>query len=254
MPASRFQLGRLAFDRLSLSAAVRAVLQLARRGQCAYVVTPNADHVVRAEADQEFVRICTGADLVLADGMPVVWAARWLGDPLPERVAGSDLMPALCAAAAAEGLSIYLLGGLPGEAEKAVANLRARHPTLMVAGVDCPPFGFEHDAAASRLIVERINAVAPALVFVGVGSPKQEKWIAAHRHELRCGVLLGIGITIAFLAGTVRRAPVLMQQTGLEWLYRLVQEPRRLIRRYARDAAIIGIVWRERRRRKAGFQ
>ncbi len=254
--APRFRLGSLAFDRLSFAEAVRATLDLARAGKSAYVVTPNADHVVRAESDAAFVAICAGADLVLADGMPVVWAARLLGEPLPGRVAGSDLMPALCAAAAAaapaEVLSVFFLGGLPGEAEKAAKNVGARHPALVVAGLYSPPFGFETDEAECRRIVARINAVAPALVFVGVGSPKQEAWIAAWRAELRCGVLLGIGITIAFLAGTVKRAPVLMQKTGTEWLFRLIQEPRRLAARYAKDLAIVGIVVREWRRRRAG--
>lgn len=251
----RFRLGGLAFDRLSFADAVAATLALARTGGSAYVVTPNTDHIVRAETDASFVAICAGADLVLADGMPVVWASRCLGDALPGRVAGSDLMPALCAAAAAENLSIFLLGGLPGEAELAVANLHAVYPALLVAGTYSPPFGFETDLAECRRIVAHINAAAPAFVFVGVGSPKQEKWIAAWRHELRCGVLLGIGISIAFLAGTVRRAPQLMQKTGTEWLYRLVQEPRRLALRYARGLTIARIVWRERRRRRAaGFR
>jgi N-acetylglucosaminyldiphosphoundecaprenol N-acetyl-beta-D-mannosaminyltransferase len=249
---ARFRLGRLALDRVTRGEAVAAAVALAEAGRSAYVVTPNADHVVRAETDDDFVKICEGADLVLADGMPVVWASRLLGEPLPERVTGSDLMPALCAAAADAGLSIYLLGGMPGEAEAAAANLCARHPALRVAGTYCPPFGFEHDEAECRRIVGRINAVAPAFVFVGVGSPKQEKWIAAWRHELRCGVLLGIGITIAFLAGTVKRAPPWMQKTGTEWLYRLIQEPQRLFKRYAHDLAIVGIVLRERRKRLRG--
>lgn len=244
------RIGRIGFDLVDFDQAVARVMDLAGSGRGAYVVTPNTDHVVRAEKDPDFVRICHAADLVLADGMPLVWASRWLPQRLPMRIAGSDLAPRICAEAARLGLGVFLLGGMPGEAEKATDVLHASYPDLKVVGTLCPPFGFEQDQEECQRIVSAINRVRPALVLVGVGSPKQERWIDAWRDKLDCGVLLGVGATIGFMAGTLRRAPVLMQKTGTEWLFRMSQEPQRLVGRYARDLAILAIVfrtWREAR-------
>jgi N-acetylglucosaminyldiphosphoundecaprenol N-acetyl-beta-D-mannosaminyltransferase len=240
----RLTIGNLRVHPLTLEQALDRVLALAAARKAAYVVTPNADHVVRAETDAAFAKICEEADLVLADGMPLVWASRWLGARLPERVAGSDLMPGLCARAAATGARVFLLGGLAGEAELAAARLTAKFPGLQVAGTYFPPFGFDRDEAECRRIVAAINDARADLVFVGVGSPKQEAWIARWRSELACGVLLGIGTTIAFEAGTMPRAPRWMQHVGAEWLFRLAREPRRLARRYAHDLRFFLIAWR----------
>ncbi|MCX6111263.1 MAG: WecB/TagA/CpsF family glycosyltransferase [Proteobacteria bacterium] len=242
-------IGRLSVDVLDFPGAVRRIVDLAREHRAAYVVTPNADHVVRAQTDAEFVAIAQGADLSVADGMPLVWASRFLGQRLPQRVTGADLLPAICAEAAKQRMTVYLFGGLPGEAELASQRLEASCPGLLVVGCYCPPFGFEHNQELCQQIVSQINAVHPDFVFVGVGSPKQELWIARWRSELRCGVLLGVGIAIAFVAGTVRRAPRWMQVTGTEWLFRLVSEPRRLLRRYLHDVTFVAIVWRQMRRK-----
>ena len=247
--AQRLGIGRLRIDALSYSDAITAIMMLAEERRSAYVVTPNADHVVRAETDDDYRTVCEGADLVLADGMPLVLASLLLGRRLPGRVTGADLLPGLCAAATASDASVFLLGGLAGEADLAAARLTAEYPGLRVAGTYFPPFGFELDARENERIVAAINTVRPDLVFVGVGSPKQEKWIAQHRAQLACGVLLGVGIAIAFQAGTVRRAPRWIQKRGFEWLFRLSQEPRRLALRYWRNLAIFGIVLRTWRRR-----
>lgn len=240
----RVRIGKLAIDAVSFDAALERMVDLAANARGAYVVTPNADHVVRAEKDPSFVAICDDADLVLADGMPLLWAAALQGSPLPAKVSGSDVMPALCRRAAERGLKVFLLGGVGTEAEVAAENLRAASPGLQVAGTYSPPFGFENDAAECRRIVDLVNASGAHIVFVGVGSPKQEQWIARWRTELEAGVLLGVGISIAFAAGTRRRAPRLMQKTGTEWLFRLAQEPRRLAGRYLRDFQIFSIALR----------
>jgi N-acetylglucosaminyldiphosphoundecaprenol N-acetyl-beta-D-mannosaminyltransferase len=239
----RFRLGKLDIHALAFDEAIDRIITLAKTSRGAYVVTPNADHVVRAESDSSFVALCAGADLVLADGMPVVWAGRLMGQPV-EKISGSDLTPRLCAAAARAGTSVFLMGGMPGDAEGAAARLRHEHPALQIAGTYCPPFGFEHDQAECEKIVAMINASGARILFVGVGSPKQEAWIGRHRDQLACGVSIGVGITISFLAGTTRRAPKFMQRTGTEWIYRLLQEPGRLAGRYARDFAIIPIALR----------
>lgn len=244
----KVHIGYAAIDRISFRDAVQTIASLATERRAAFIVTPNADHIVRLEHDQEFQKIYAAADLVVADGMPLVWGSHLLKQPIPERITGSDLMPALCQEASEKALSVFLLGGMPGEAEQAISQLRTQFPQLLVAGFYCPPFGFERDAAECARIVDMINRTEPHFVFVGVGSPKQETWIAKHRAELRCGVLLGIGISIAFLAGTVQRAPAWMQRVGLEWLYRWTQEPGRLTSRYLRDFSILTIIWREWRR------
>ena len=243
LSATRFRLGRLFIDAIAFDDAVDRIMELAKTAKGAYVVTPNSDHVVRAESDDGFVALCAGADLVLADGMPVVWAGRLMHQPV-EKISGSDLTPRLCAAAAKQGVGIFLLGGMPGDADVAADNLRVVYPGLNVAGTYCPPFGFEHDTAECDRIVAAINGSGARLLFVGVGSPKQEAWIARHRHRLACGVSLGVGITISFIAGRTKRAPLIMQKTGTEWIYRLIQGPKRLTGRYLRDFAIIPIAWR----------
>jgi N-acetylglucosaminyldiphosphoundecaprenol N-acetyl-beta-D-mannosaminyltransferase len=219
--------------RVTLSEALAHVLELARGNGRDLVMTPNADHVVRLQRDAEFRDVYRHASLVLADGMSVVWAARILGTPLPERVAGSDLMPALCEAAARAGLRYYFVGGAPGDAEKAAAVLARRAGSDGCAGVDCPPFGFERDAAYVDGLVQRITQARPHIVCVGLGSPKQERLMVAIRDRLPgVGVLLGVGVTFSFVAGTIRRAPPLLRKIGLEWAWRLLSEPRRLWRRY----------------------
>src|SRR5262245_46886249 len=160
--------------------------------------------------------------------MLTVFASRLQGTPLPERVAGSDLISSLSAAAARQGRSIYLLGGSPGSAEGTRAVLQQRHPDLHVAGVDCPPVGFEGDPDAVERVARTVVQGAPDIVLVALGSPKQELLIARLRDRLPGAWWLGVGISFSFLSGHVRRAPRWMRRTGLEWLHRLVQEPRRL--------------------------
>ncbi len=177
------------------------------------------------------------ASLVLADGMPVVWASRLLGRPLPERVTGSDLAPALFAAAAERGgLRVFLLGAAPGVAERAATKIAQRWPAVQVIDTYSPRLGFERDPAENAEIQSRIAAARPDVLLVGLGAPKQELWVHAHRREIQAPVALCVGATLDFLAGQRERAPVWMRKTGLEWIYRLAGEPRRLAGRYARDA------------------
>ncbi|MHC5024872.1 MAG: WecB/TagA/CpsF family glycosyltransferase [Planctomycetota bacterium] len=204
-------------------------------GRGGWVVTHNLDHLRRRMQDEGFDDLCTEASVITADGMPLVWASRLQGEPLPERVAGSNLISTLSAAAAARDRSIFLLGGDPGTAEAAADVLRARHPDLVVAGCHCPPPGFEGDPQASERLVDAVVSAAPDVVFVALGSPKQERLIQGLRPLLPGTWWLGVGISFSFLCGDVRRAPHWMQRWGLEWLHRLVQEPRRLGRRYLID-------------------
>ncbi len=228
------------FDQVTIAEAVEIIERMIESREPHYIVTPNVDFLVQAMRDAELHRILFNADLVVCDGMPLVWASRWMGSPLPERVAGADLVPRLIEAAEQKGHRLYLLGATPEANEQAVANLRKFHPNLIVAGYYSPPFQplaeMNHDE-----IADRIRIAKPDLLLVCFGCPKQEKWMAMNCHALGVPVTMGVGATIDFLAGRVRRAPRWMQRSGTEWLFRLAQEPRRLFRRYLMDLQVFGV-------------
>ncbi len=234
--SERVRVAGVEIDNVTLTEAIERIDALVSRRAPALVVTPNVDHVVRMRRDATYAQLVHAADLVLADGQPLVWASRVRGTPLKARVAGSDLFPELCAHAAERGLRVFFLGGAPGAAEGARQVLMERHPKLCVAGVHCPPMGFERDATASRAALEAVRNAAADIVFVGLGSPKQEFWIRDHMHQYPPAVSIGVGVSFSFVAGQVRRAPQWMQRVGLEWLHRVAQEPRRLWRRYFVDS------------------
>lgn len=211
-------------------------------GRGGSIVTANVDIVRAATRDTALAELVAAAELVVADGMPVVWAGRLAGVSVPERVTGSSLVFSLAERAAAESRPVYLLGGDPGVPQEAARVLRARYPGLTVAGTDAPPFGFEADEAAAHDVIERVVAAGPALVFVGLGFPKQERLIARLRAKLPDAWYLGCGAGIAMAAGQFSRAPEALQRVGGEWLHRLALEPRRLARRYLRDDAPFALV------------
>ncbi|MFZ5918247.1 MAG: WecB/TagA/CpsF family glycosyltransferase [Chloroflexota bacterium] len=218
---------------------IGAFITAARRdGRLRQIATVNADFVVKSFQDPELLDILQHADMLTADGMPLVWGARLLGVPLEGRVTGADMVPALAQRAAQEGWSLYFLGAAPGVAARAGEILQERYPGLEIAGVYSPPLStiFEMEPA----IVERINASGADVLLVAFGNPKQEKWINMHRTALTCAVAVGVGGSFDFIAGQTKRAPAWMQKSGLEWLYRLLQEPRRLWKRYVVDMAGFG--------------
>jgi N-acetylglucosaminyldiphosphoundecaprenol N-acetyl-beta-D-mannosaminyltransferase len=215
------------FDALTEEQVVARVMEGLRIGRGGWIVTPNVDICRRVGRDPGALALIGRASIVVADGMPLVWASR-LGDkPLPERVTGASLIFSLSAAAAAGGRSVYLLGGEPGVPDKAAAELVSRSPGLRVAGTEAPPPGFGLD-----LVRERLAAARPDIVFAGLGFPRQEQVIAAVAPGLPGTWFVGCGAAIPFAAGALRRAPEWMQQAGLEWAWRLASEPRRLFRRY----------------------
>ncbi len=244
----RVRLFGVDIDAVGMPQAVSIITDWVRGPQtaCRYVVTPNVDHMVMLEHHAAFRAVYDDADLVLADGWPVVWAARLVARPLPGRVAGSDLVPALMQAAAACPLRVFLLGAAPGVAERAARVIESRWPGADVVGVYSPPLGFEHDEAENERILQRVEAAAPDLLVVGLGAPKQELWVHRHRDRIGAKAALCVGATIDFLAGERKRAPRWMRATGLEWLHRVLSEPRRLARRYARGAWVFPqLVWRQ---------
>ena len=224
----RIEVTDIAFDALTLDGAVGRICQLARRRPASTVVTPNVDIVVLAHRDPRLRQAIAAATLVLADGQPIVWASRLRPPGLPGRVTGADLVPALAARAAQEGLSLFLCGAAPGVAERAAEELRRRHPSLRIVGVAAPP----REELDSPALIEEINGARADILVLAFGAPIQEIWMERHRERLAVGVAIGAGAGIDFLAGVQRRAPAWMQRAGLEWAYRLAREPRRLWRRY----------------------
>lgn len=233
--------GPLRVDPVTRAGCVAHVMRELDAGRGGWLLTANLDNLRLCERDPDYLALCREASLVVADGMPLVWASRLQRTPLPERVAGSDLIGALCAALAGAGRAVYLLGGAQGDAEQAARVLRERAPGLRVAGVAAPAPGFERDPEAQASVFEGVRAARPDLVFVALSKPNQERQIARLRQQLPRAWFVGVGITFSFLAGRVRRAPAWMQHGGLEWLHRLAQEPRRLSRRYLVDGVPLGL-------------
>jgi N-acetylglucosaminyldiphosphoundecaprenol N-acetyl-beta-D-mannosaminyltransferase len=226
------RLGAASIHPVDEPGAIGHVIRQLQAGRGGWVVTHNLDHLRRLERDAAFAALCRSASLRVADGMPLVWASRIQGQRLPGRVAGSSLINTLSAAAAEVGMSIYLLGGNPGTAERAGEILAQRYRGLRLAGAACPAVGFEADAAYVERLKRELIAAAPDIVYVGLGSPKQERLIAELAPLLPEAWFLGVGISFSFVCGEVIRAPRWVQRAGLEWLHRLIQEPGRLFRRY----------------------
>ncbi|QHI99879.1 WecB/TagA/CpsF family glycosyltransferase [Xylophilus rhododendri] len=212
------------------------------------VVTTNVDHLVRLDrATAEFVALYRDADAIFADGMPLVWASHYLAEtPLPERVTGADLFVTLAERAAALRLPIFVVGGMPGDEPQLTAELSARFPGLQVE-VYSPSMQFSADGIEGYEAVRRIARSQPAMVFVCLGMPKQETWAMLHRSSLATSVVMCVGAALEFALGHKRRAPLWMQRHGMEWLWRLATEPRRLWRRYlVQSVRFIRLLWNER--------
>ncbi len=198
-------------------------------GRPRQVVTVNPEFVVMAQWDREFRDILNGADLALPDGVGLLWASKLLGNPLKERVAGSDLVEQLAARASRLGYSLYLLGAMPGVGDQAARALQRRHPGLRIAGT----YPGSPDPTEDEEIVCRVRAASPDILLVAYGAPTQDRWIRRNLERLGVPVSIGVGGALDFVSGTVKRAPPLVRRLGLEWLYRLTIEPwrwRRMLR------------------------
>jgi N-acetylglucosaminyldiphosphoundecaprenol N-acetyl-beta-D-mannosaminyltransferase len=231
-------------DAVTLDEAVDQVVALV--GQGGSIVTMNVDHAVLLERHVGLQDAYRAAAHRYADGMPLVWLSRLVGRPLPERVTGADLVPAVLARAEAVGLSVHLVGGSPQAALAAREAVLARHPLLRWTGQESPERGFERDPIVAAAVVAAVSSAAPDVVLVCLGAPKQEEWALRHGAELPGSVLLCAGAAVDFLAGTAVRAPQWVQRAGMEWLFRLLKEPGRLWRRYlVQDRAFFRLAVRE---------
>jgi len=228
----RIRVGKLPIDVVSFEGALDVIDHLVSAGNGGTVFTPNVDHIVMAEHDERFQKAYQASSLSLVDGTPVLWASRLLGTPLPVKVSGSDLVMPLMERAAERGYRVYFLGGAPGIAELAREKLHAALPKLQIVGIDASRIDVSGDMKDADEVVDRIRAVRPDLVLVALGAPKQELWSQARLNLLKPAVLIGVGASLDFVAGVQKRAPRWMSSVGVEWLYRLAQEPRRLAARY----------------------
>ena len=246
---SRIKFMNTEVDNLTMDEALDEIDRLIRKDRAAYVVTPNVDHLVQLERGGELTEVYKHADLILTDGKPLVWISKWYGTPIKEKISGSDLFPRLCALAANRGYKMYFLGAAEGVAATAADNLMKKYPGLQVVGTYSPPFGFEKDEAEMEKIKKQIKEVAPHILIVGLGCPKQELFILHHRNELGVPLSLGLGASLDFEAGNIKRAPKWMANHGFEWLYRITQDPQRLAKRYLiDDRKILGLAIKYKRR------
>lgn len=231
-PCERIFLEGVGFDALDEREVIDHVLHEVEIGRGGWIVTPNLHILRQASLDTRCARLVNQADLVVADGQPLVWASRLAGTPLPGRVAGSDLIWSLSSAIADSLGSVFLLGGDPGIATRAAHQLQSQIPGLRILGTHAAPVGFDRDPAQVRELTDQLATTRPDLIFVGLPFPMQAEVIERLRPVVPAAWFIACGMALGFAAGQHSRAPRPMQRAGLEWAHRLVHEPRRLGRRY----------------------
>jgi N-acetylglucosaminyldiphosphoundecaprenol N-acetyl-beta-D-mannosaminyltransferase len=254
MSADKVNLCGVRIDNISMSGAVAHIERFIKEREPVYVVTPNVDHVVKIQEDAEFRKSYEEASLVLCDGAPLIWASRFLKSPIKHRVCGSNLFPEFSEVAAKKGYKLFFLGGKPQSAVKSAEAFRKRYPGIKIVGIYSPPFGFEKIKEENDKIIAMIREARPDVLFVGLGTPKQEKWIHQYHKKMGVPVSVGIGASFEFISGKVRRAPRWIQQIGFEWLWRLMREPLRLWRRYLWDDMSFFLLVLKQKRKKHPFQ
>lgn len=239
---SRMKFMNTEIDNLTMPETLQAIDWLIQENESAYVVTPNVDHIVQLETSKELQAVYKNASLILADGKPLLWIAKWYGTLIKEKISGSDLFPLLCDMAAKKKYKMFFLGAAEGVAAKAAKNLANKFKGLQVVGTYSPPFGFEKSQDEMDKIKSMIKEAAPHILIVGLGCPKQEKFMYHHCKELGVPISLGLGASFDFEAGNIKRAPRWMSNHGLEWLFRITQDPKRMAKRYlVDDRKILGL-------------
>ena len=238
-PTDRAEIAGCRIDRLDMQATLERCEELIATGEFTQHVAINAAKIVAMRDDEELRQIVSRCELVSADGQSIVWASRLLGDPLPDRVAGIDLMQELLALAERRGFRVFILGAKPDVLERAVRRIKERHPQLNCVGARDGYFS----EGQSAQVAEEVRAARPDILFVAMSSPKKEYWLGRYGRTAGVPFVMGVGGSIDVIAGVTDRAPMLMQRLGLEWVYRLFQEPGRLWRRYLlTNTRFLGIV------------
>lgn len=234
---SRIDILGVGFDNITKTEAVDHAFSIQPEHKAYYVVTPNPEIVMRARADKEMLSAVEDAEMVIPDGIGVIYGAKILGTPMKERVPGIDFTSALMEKMNEEGRSVFLFGSKPGVADKAAENLAEKYPGIRFVGTSDGYFTDDEP------IIEKINAAKPDLMFVCLGAPKQEKWMQKNASRLDVGIMVGAGGSLDVFAGVVERAPEKWQKMGLEWLYRLLKEPKRIIRMTNLPKFLIAVIF-----------
>lgn len=246
---SRIKFFNIYIDNITMKEAVEKIDKLIQKRKCSYVVTPNLDHIVRLDSDRNFLKVYQNADLIVADGKPLIWISKRIGHPIKEKISGSDLFPRICELAANKGYTVFIMGAQEGVAAQAAENLKNKYRNLKFVGTYSPSMGFENKKDELYKMKQMILSSKPDILAVSLGSPKGEKFVFEHLEEYNVPLSISIGATIDFEAGNIKRAPKWMSEIGLEWLYRITQDPSRLIKRYFYDAIkIVPIIHKYRKR------
>jgi N-acetylglucosaminyldiphosphoundecaprenol N-acetyl-beta-D-mannosaminyltransferase len=230
-------------DNLTMEETLEEIDFLIQENRNAYVVTPNVDHIVQLENGGELCEVYKNADLILTDGKPLLWISKLYKTPIKEKISGSDLLPLLCKMASKKGYSMFFLGAAENIAAKAAENLTRKYPGLNVKGTYSPRPGFEKDISEMKKIENMVKHTNPHILIVCLGCPKQELFIFNNKDKLGVPISLGLGASLDFEAGIIKRAPRWMSDHGLEWLFRITQDPKRMAKRYLiNDIKIIGLI------------
>ena len=239
MPQNRMRFMNSYIDNVTMDEAINHIEECIRHRKIGQVITPNVDQIVRMETDSYFKKICDNAELLLTDGHPLLWIAKWYKTPIKEKICGSDLVPKLCEVAATKGYSVFFLG--------AAHKLKEKLPSLRIAGVYSPPIGFEKDKEELARINQMLYDSHADMLFVGMGVPKQDIFIYENMQKYQIPMSFSIGGTIDFIAGEQKRAPKWVNKIGMEWFYRLCQSPKRMFKRYIiDDSKILKLAWKYR--------
>lgn len=235
-------------DNLTMHETLEEIERLIQKNGSSYVVTPNVDHIVQLETNEELQAVYKNASLILTDGKPLLWIAKLYKTPIKEKISGSDLFPILCKLAAEKGYRMFFLGAAEGIATKAAENLMKRYSGLQVVGTYSPPYGFEKDENEMAKIENMIKKNKPHILIVGLGCPKQERFMLHNCEQLGVPISFGLGASFDFESGNIKRAPKWMANNGLEWLFRMMQDPKRMFRRYIiNDRKIVALIWKYRK-------
>ena len=251
MPLNRMRFLNTYVDNVTEAEAIKHIEKCIKDRKIGHVITPNVDQIVRIEKDPYFKEICDNAELLLVDGHPLMWIAKWYGTPIKEKICGSDLVPHLCEIAAQKGYRVFLLGAAEGVAVKAAKVLEEQYPGINIAGTYSPPYGFEKDEAEINKINSMLKESKADLLFVGMGVPKQDRFIYENMKTYQIPMSFSIGAAIDFIAGEQKRAPHWMTNHGIEWIYRLFRDPKRMFKRYILDdMKIFRLAWKYRKVRE----
>jgi len=236
----------LEIDNLTMMETIEKIARLIEKKQNAMIFTPNVHRLVFGKKNKKIEEIYQKADMLIPDGMPLIWASRILGTPLKEKVSGSDLLPLFCQDASKKGYKLFFLGSAPGVADEAKDILMQNYPGLKIIGTYSPPLGFENDTPEIIKITEMIKREKPDILFLGLGFPKEEEFLRKYKDIIQVPVSMGIGATFDFITGKQKRAPLWMQKWGFEWLHRLSHDPKRLWKRYfIGNTLFISLIFKE---------